>query len=63
MKFSEGDESICLIDYGLSHKFKDETGHHIPATKTRGRCGNIHFMSLNHMNYWSKLLLGLFGFI
>ena len=55
MNFKKQSTNVCLIDYGLAHTFRDNQGHHLPLSKVRGRCGNINFMSLNHMNYWSTL--------
>jgi serine/threonine protein kinase len=46
---------VYLIDYGLSERFRNFDGEHIEPGKVQGRVGNMHFMSLNHIKYNSKI--------
>lgn len=45
---------LCLIDFGLSERFREANDEHIKSGKVTGRVGNMHFMSLNHIKYNSK---------
>ena len=41
------DGHATLIDFGLSHKFMDKRGHHIPYEKAPNFKGTYHFCSKN----------------
>lgn len=41
-----------LIDYGLSHKYVNSYGEHIPMEKNKGMVGTIRYTSINsHFGY------------
>ncbi|CDW89980.1 UNKNOWN [Stylonychia lemnae] len=46
--------TYCLIDFGLSHTFKDQYGNHHSMETTSSIFGNKNFMSLNHQEGYNQ---------
>ena len=40
---------LYLIDFGLSERYKDESGSHLPKVKKRTFSGNLMFASLSQL--------------
>ncbi|TNV85456.1 hypothetical protein FGO68_gene14034 [Halteria grandinella] len=55
--------NVYIVDFGLCCNFLTSSGDHIEPGRVSGRVGNMHFMSVNHIQYQRKCCFTLQCFI